>query len=61
MAEYRLYCLDGDGRIGGAAELIVADSDEQALEAARERDSAPCELWQGRRLVGAIPAPSSTT
>lgn len=61
MAEYRLYCLDGDGRIGGAAELIIANSDEEALEAALERKAAPCELWQGRRLVAAIPAPSSTT
>ena len=53
---YRLYCLDGDGRIASAAELIVADSDAEALKAARERATVPCELWQGRRLVGRIRA-----
>lgn len=61
MANYRLYCLDGGGRISGAAELIVAQNDEDALKSARERGTAPCELWQGRRLVGTIPAPSSAT
>ena len=54
---YRLYCLDGEGRISGAAEVVNADTDEEALDAARDRATTPCELWQGRRLVGRIEAP----
>ena len=61
MPNYRLYCLDGAGRISGAAELIVADSDDAALEDARSRGVSPCELWQGRRLIARIPATPPAT
>lgn len=58
MANYRLYRLDGAGRISGAAELIVADSDEQAIADALDRGLHRGEIWQGRRLVGTIPGAS---
>ncbi len=57
MHDYRLYCLDGAKRIARAADVIQAQSDEEATAAARARDMPmPCELWQGRRLVATIPA-----
>jgi hypothetical protein len=57
VAEYRLYCLDGAGQIAGAPELVAAESDEQALAAARALNkSMRCELWLGTRLVAQIPA-----
>ena len=57
MANYRLYCLDGAGRITGAADVIEAPSDEEAIAIARERSpETRCEIWQGRRLVATIPA-----
>ena len=54
MPDYRLYSLDGTRRIAGAAEVLSADSDEEALAAARSLGKAPCEVWQGRRLVATL-------
>lgn len=59
MSHYSLYCLDDAGRISGAAERIVADSDQEAIEAAVARNLGRCELWQGRRLVGNIEGPDA--
>jgi hypothetical protein len=48
---YRLYCLDGMGKVA-SAEWIEAEDDETAIEAAREmRGGRACELWQNSRLV----------
>ena len=54
MASYRLYCLDGIGSIG-LANWIEANSDEEALAAARLMTAGAlnCEVWQGKRLVAA--------
>jgi hypothetical protein len=51
LPNYRLYRLDGAGKITGA-EWIDADSDELALAQAKERDSDRFELWERERLVG---------
>lgn len=57
MPEYKLYRLDGAKRIARAADVLSADSDEQAVAAARSLAKAgACEIWQGRRLVATIPA-----
>jgi hypothetical protein len=55
MADYRFYCLDGDGRIG-LADWIVADTDEQAIARAHEMRPAAhkCEIWLETRLVAKI-------
>lgn len=54
MPAYRVYCLDGAGKVW-AAEWIEAADDAAALEAAREFDQAVrCEVWQGQRLVGRV-------
>ena len=62
MPSYRLYCLDGAGRITGAAELIEASDNEVAIAAARAlRKPSKCEVWLGRRLVATIPAAPAGT
>ena len=54
MREYRLYTLDGAGRITQAHE-ISASSDEDALAIARElKLTSKCELWERDRRVAII-------
>ncbi len=55
MAEYKLYCLDANGRIS-LAEWFQADSDEDAVRIAHELkpDARRCEVWAEGRLVGAF-------
>ena len=51
LANYRLYRLDGAGKIM-SAEWIEAPGDEEALRDARARsDSGSFELWDKSRLV----------
>ena len=51
MSTYRLYCLDGVGKVA-SADWIEAPDDEAAMEAAnRQRDGRACELWRNDRLV----------
>jgi hypothetical protein len=60
LANYRLYRLDGGGKIS-AAEWIEADDDDQALRLAHEKGAGrPYELWYGRRLVVRSPDPDPT-
>jgi hypothetical protein len=48
---YRLYCLDGVGKVA-SAEWIEAEDDEGATRIAEEMHGGrACELWQGQRLV----------
>ncbi len=58
MANYRLYLLDGAGRIT-AADWLEADSDEDARSKARgAHGSARFELWDRyRRVERANPDP----
>jgi hypothetical protein len=56
MADYRLYCLDGVGKIT-SAEWIDAKNDDEALAIARaQKRSVPCEIWDHNRLVASVPA-----
>jgi len=51
LSTYRLYRLDGAGRIE-FADWIEADGDEDAARAARARlGDERFELWQGGRLL----------
>jgi hypothetical protein len=62
MFRYRLYSLNAGGKISHAAQLIVADSDEEAIEQARsKRQGFKCELWEQKRFVATITAESSIT
>ena len=48
---YRLYRLDGAGKIS-TAEWIEAERDDEAVgKLAALDEKGPCELWQGRRMV----------
>jgi hypothetical protein len=55
MPDYRIYCLDGAGKISFAEELI-AGSDEEAIAKARQlkRKTRKCEVWQGPRFVATL-------
>jgi hypothetical protein len=56
MPTYRLYCLDGAGKMANA-EWIDAASDEDAFTKARGKKlSFPCELWEQSRFVGVVTA-----
>lgn len=54
MREYRLYCRDGVGRVT-SAEWISAESDAEAMDAARSwKPGVQCEVWERDRLVGMV-------
>ena len=54
MPAYRVYCLDGAGKVW-AAEWIEAEDDSAAIEAARQfKNAVRCEVWHGQRLVGRV-------
>jgi hypothetical protein len=54
VASYRLYCLDGVGKVV-SAQWLDADNDDSAIEAAHKlREGRSCELWQGQKLVARL-------
>ena len=54
MGAYRVYCLDGAGKVW-AAEWIEADDDSAAIASARQfKDAVRCEVWQNHRLVARV-------
>jgi hypothetical protein len=56
MATYRLYLMDGLGKIGRVEHLDAKD-DREALHLACEKQlSVTAELWDRDRLVAQIPA-----
>lgn len=56
VVEYKLYCLDRDGRIVRRHEIVAAD-DVAAIAAARaEHPEYDCEVWSGTRKVALVPA-----
>ena len=55
MSEYKLYCLDRNGRITRRLDLEASD-DDRALEAARDlQPHTDRELWCGARKVAFLP------
>jgi hypothetical protein len=57
MSEYRVYCLDGAGRIDFADRIEAAD-DEEAVRKAHDMNlhALKCEIWQEQRLVAVLGA-----
>ncbi len=55
MVAYRLYCLDGDGRIS-LADWIDAVDDRDAVAQARQMKNGAiqCEIWRNDRLVAKL-------
>lgn len=55
MPMYRLYRLDGAGKII-AADWVEADRDDDALDRARAlAEGSSCELWERGRLIASLP------
>ena len=56
MPDYRLYCLDGAGKITKVHEIPAA-TDEQALAIAKDlKLPTECELWDKGRMVAKLDA-----
>ena len=56
LPSYRLYCLDGTGRIT-TAEWLEANDDAEATKQAHERKlRVASEVWDRSRLVARIEA-----
>ena len=54
MKEYKVYCLDHDGR-NVEAQSIMASSDGEAVRQAKAmRGLLQCEIWRGHHLVAKI-------
>jgi hypothetical protein len=55
MIEYRIYLLDGGGRIVKGFDE-TCESDDEAIEAARGMLPAggEAEVWQGTRCLGRV-------
>ena len=52
--KYRLYCLDGSGRLH-EAEWLWAASDADAIALVEEKyPGGTCEIWEERRLVAKL-------
>ena len=56
MPQYRLYCLNDQGRFTKSHEINASD-DADAVEKARAMKLAVvCELWNHERIVAKLPA-----
>ena len=54
MPEYRLYCLNDQGKITKSHE-ITASSDAEAVAKAKAMDLPErCELWEHSRMVAKL-------
>jgi hypothetical protein len=52
--EYHLYCLDHGGK-SVEAQLITAESDEDAVAQARAlKGLRQCEVWRDNRLIAQV-------
>ena len=55
MPAYRLYHLDGSGRVDSAEWLEAADDTSAAdLASKQELKAVSAELWQGKRRVACL-------
>ena len=55
MAEYRLYCLDDEGRFTKAHEIEARDDEDAVAKARAMKLAVVCELWARNRLVKKLP------
>ena len=54
MPTYRAYLIDGDNRVA-SYRPVDADTDAEALQAARLVDGHDVEVWLLDRMVGRLP------
>ena len=55
MAVYRLYRMDGLGKIGRVETLVAKDDAEAVSLACAQKLPVACEIWDRDRLVAEIP------
>jgi hypothetical protein len=55
MADYRVYCMDGSGKITLAHWVEASEDDEAISKSEALRGDAPrCEIWLKSRLVARL-------
>lgn len=58
LVEYRIYRLDGSGRIAFVPDVIVCEDDAAAIfRAQRDINGYALEIWAGARRVALVPFP----
>ena len=61
MPAYKVYCLDGQGRLVSAAEIIEAQSDAEVVALMRSQKRAVrCDIWEGERFIATVRAHSAS-
>jgi hypothetical protein len=56
MQQYRIYCLNEEGRFHKVEEITAANDAEALARARSLHHGGECEVWAGDRLVGRIAA-----
>lgn len=60
LPSYRLYCLDGAGKITTAEWIQAADDEEAARQVLERRLAVAAEVWDRERFVARIEANKPT-
>ena len=55
MSEYRLYCLNEQGKFTKSHEIEAADDSGALAKARKMKLPVACELWNRQRLVAELP------
>ncbi|HVL79052.1 MAG TPA: hypothetical protein VM346_07155 [Sphingomicrobium sp.] len=56
MRTYRLYRIDGSGRIESGTVIDASDDDDAIAQASVMLEGRRGELWLGQKLVNSFPA-----
>jgi hypothetical protein len=59
MKQYRIYCLDEEGRFQKVNEITASSDAEALMRAHALGHPGNCEVWAGNRLVGKVMAQSA--
>ena len=56
MKQYRIYCLNEEGRFHKVEETSASNDAEALAHARALHHDGECEIWSGNRLVGKVEA-----
>jgi hypothetical protein len=56
MRQYRIYCLNEEGRFHKVEEISASNDAEALARAHALKHPGECEVWSGNRLVGKVAA-----
>jgi hypothetical protein len=59
MKQYRIYCLNEEGRFHKVEEITASNDAEAVARARTLGHDGECEIWNGDRLVGRLGVPSA--